>query len=141
MSAEIVELVEQAGPFLTAAVSAYGTAVLVRAQGAAVEGTAGVGRRILELVWRRRDGEQRAALEAAVREAAEEPEDADAAAALRRQIKRALREDAELVRELAALLPERGGMTVNVSGTRAIGAQHIGIAATGDHTTIHPPQS
>ncbi|MGW4851275.1 hypothetical protein ACWEPZ_08570 [Streptomyces sp. NPDC004288] len=145
MSAEIVELVEQAGPYLTAAVSAYGTAVLVRAQDAAldaaVEGTAGVGRRILELVWRRRDGEERAALEAAVREAAEEPEDADAAAALRRQIKRALREDAELVRELAALLPERGGVTVNVSGARAIGAQHIGIAATGDHTTIHPPRS
>ncbi|MGY3851234.1 hypothetical protein ACWV2X_39365 [Streptomyces hydrogenans] len=145
MNAEIMEVLGQAEPYLTAAVSAYGAAVLVRAQDvaldAAVEGTAGVGRRILELVWRRRDGEERAALEAAVQDAAEDPEDSDAVAALRHQVKRALREDAELVRELVALLPEQVGMTVNVSGTRAIGAQHIGIAASGDHTTIHPPQS
>ncbi|MEU2620897.1 hypothetical protein ABZ642_22635 [Streptomyces sp. NPDC007157] len=144
MSAEIVQLVEEAGPYLSAAVGAYGAAVLVRAGGvmvdAAVEGTAGLGRRILQLVWHRRDEEGRAALESAVREAAEEPEDADAAAALRQQIKRALREDAELARELAALLPAQGGLTVNVSGTRAIGAQHIGIAASGDNTAIHPPR-
>lgn len=145
MSVEIVEVVEQAGPYLSAAVSAYGAAVLARAQDAAVdaavEGTAGVGRRILALVWRRGEGEERAVLEAAVRDAAAEPDDADAAAALRQQIKRALREDADLIRELAALLPERGsGVTVNVSGTRAIGAQHIGIAVSGDNPTIHPPQ-
>ncbi|MFK4868493.1 hypothetical protein ACI3K4_25130 [Streptomyces sp. CSMPJR101] len=144
MSTEIIHLVEAAGPYLSAAVGAYGAAVLARTEGvvvdAAVEGTAGLGRRILQLVWRRRDEEGRAALESAVREAAEEPVDANAAAALRQQIKRALREDAELARELAALLPAQGGVTVNVSGTRAIGAQHIGIAASGDNTAIHPPR-
>ncbi|MGW7613098.1 hypothetical protein ACWGKW_38830 [Streptomyces sp. NPDC054766] len=60
--------------------------------------------------------------------------------ALRHQLKRALREDAELMRELMVLLPASGGVTINVSGTRAIGAQHIGIAASGDNTTIHPPK-
>lgn len=144
MSTEIVQLVEQAGPYLSAAVGAYGATVLSRAQGAAVgaaaDATAGLGQRILQLVWHRRDDQGRDALEAAVREAAEEPDDEDAAGALRQQIKRALREDAELAREIAGLLPAAGGVTVNVSGTRAIGAQHIGIAASGDNTTIHPPQ-
>ncbi|MFF2205726.1 hypothetical protein [Streptomyces sp. NPDC058145] len=143
MSTEIVQLVEQAGPYLSAAVGAYGAAVLTRAEdvavGAAVEGTAGLGRRILQVVWRQRDEEGRAVLESAVREAAEEPDDTDAAAALRQQIKRALREDAELAREVAGLLPT-AGVTVNVSGDRAIGAQHIGIAVSGDNATIHPSQ-
>ncbi|MFI0136115.1 hypothetical protein [Streptomyces luteogriseus] len=143
MSTEIVQLVEQATPYLSAAVTAYGAAVLARAESAAVdaavEGTASLGRRIIQLVWHRQDEEGRTALESAVREAAEDPDDADAAAVLRQQIKRSLREDAELARELAALLPSPGGVMVNVSGARAIGAQHIGIAASGDKTTIHPP--
>ncbi|MFJ4486561.1 hypothetical protein ACIP3D_29920 [Streptomyces longwoodensis] len=144
MSTEIVQLMEQAGPYLSAAVTAYGAGILHRAGDAAldaaVEETAGLGQRIVRLVWRRRDEEGRVALERAVGEAAAEPDDADAAALLRRQIKLALREDAELAREVAALLPAQSGVTVNVSGTRAIGAQHIGIAASGDNTTIHPPQ-
>ncbi|MGP4050015.1 hypothetical protein [Streptomyces sp. 2A115] len=144
MGTEIVQLVEQAGPYLSAAVGAYGAAVFSRAQDAAVDAAAGatasLGQRILRVVWHRRDDQGRAALESAVREAAEEPDDEDAAGALRQQIKRALREDAELAREVAALLPAAGGVTVNVSGTRAIGAQHIGIAASGDNTTIHPAQ-
>ncbi|MEV5165250.1 hypothetical protein AB0K66_11625 [Streptomyces werraensis] len=144
MDTEIVELIEQTTPYLSAAVAAYGAAVLRRAEeaaaGVAVEGTAGLGQRILQLVWRRRNEEGQAALEGAVQTAAEEPDDAEAAGALRHQLKRALQDDAELARELAALLPAQGGVTVNVSGARAIGAQHIGIAASGDNTTIHPTQ-
>ncbi|MFE1285980.1 hypothetical protein [Streptomyces sp. NPDC058751] len=143
MSAEIVGLVEQAGPYLSAAVSAYGVAVLSRAEGAAVdaaaEATAGLGRRILQLVWRRRDEAGQAALEAAVQEAAEEPDDADAAGALRQQIKRALREDAGLVDELARLLPARSEVVhVTASGERSVAAQSIGVAVTGDNATIKP---
>ncbi|WP_405567877.1 hypothetical protein OG418_23525 [Streptomyces phaeochromogenes] len=144
MSAEIVQLVEQAGPYLSAAVGAYGAAVFSRAEDAVVDAaadaTASLGQRILRAVWHRRDDQDRTALETAVREAAEEPDDEDAVGALRQQIKRALREDAELVREVAGLLPAQGGVTVNVSGTRAIGAQHIGLAVSGDNATIHPPQ-
>ncbi|MGW0967219.1 hypothetical protein [Streptomyces sp. NPDC002516] len=144
MSAEIVELVEQAGPYLSVALGAYGTAVFSRAQDAAVEAaadaTASVGQRILRMVWHRQDEQGRAALESAVREGAEEPGNEGAARALRQQIKRALREDVELAREVAALLPATGGVTVNVSGTRAIGARDIGVAASGDNTTIHLPQ-
>ncbi|MFD0067266.1 hypothetical protein [Streptomyces sp. NPDC056690] len=139
MSAEIVQLVEQVGPYLTTAVSAYGVAVFTRAESAAVDATANLGRRILQAVWHRRDEQGRAELEAAVQDAAQAPEDADAAAAVRQQIKRALRDDAELLIELARLLPA-AGETVNVtaSGDRSIAAKTIGTAVTGDNTTIQP---
>ncbi|NGO15321.1 hypothetical protein G5C60_49015 [Streptomyces sp. HC44] len=141
MSAEIVQFMGQAGPYLTAALGAYGAGVLTRTENAAVEATANVGRRMLQAVWRRRDEQGRAELEAAVQDAADESEseDDDAAAALRQQIKRAVREDAELLRELAELLPAAGGpVTVTASGERSIAAQRIGTAITGDNTTVNP---
>ncbi|MFJ8438568.1 hypothetical protein [Kitasatospora griseola] len=124
MSAEIVQLVEQAGPYVASAVGAYGTAVLTRAEDAAVDATANLGRRILQAVLRRRP-EQAAELAGAVDDAAADPDDADAAAALRQQLKRALREDAELRAELAGLLPT-GSITITASGTRSIAAYSIG---------------
>ncbi|MFB7195557.1 hypothetical protein [Streptomyces sp. NPDC056240] len=139
MSAEIVQLVEQVGPYLTTAVSAYGVVVFTRAESAAVDATANLGRRILQAVWHRRDEQGRAELEAAVQDAAQAPEDADAAAAVRQQIKRALRDDAELLIELARLLPAAGEtVNVTVSGDRSIAAKTIGTAVTGDNTTIQP---
>jgi uncharacterized protein YlxW (UPF0749 family) len=139
---ELVQVVEQAGPYVTAALGAYGAGVLARAEAAAVDGSANVGRRILRAVWRRRDERGRAELEAAVTDAASEPDDADAAAALRQQVKRALREDPELLRELAGLLPAAGAGTVTVtvtaSGERSIAAQHVGTAITGDNATVQP---
>ncbi|MEU5666770.1 hypothetical protein [Streptomyces longwoodensis] len=139
MSAEIVQLVEQAGPYLTTALSAYGVAVFTRAETAAADATANLGRCVLQAVWRRRDERGRAELEAAVHDAVESPEDEDAAAALRQQIKRVLREDAELRAELARLLPASGETVhVTASGERSIAAKTIGTAVTGDHTTIQP---
>lgn len=134
-----MQLVEQAGPYLSTAVSAYGVAVFSRAESAAVDATANLGRRMLQTVWRRRNAQGRAELEAAVQDAAEAPEDADAAAAMRQQVKRALREDAELLAELARMLPAAGEtVTVTASGERSIAAKTIGTAFTGDHTTIRP---
>ncbi|MET9416097.1 hypothetical protein ABZY03_18315 [Streptomyces klenkii] len=137
MSAEVMQLVQQAGPYLTTAISAYGVAVFTRAEGAAVDATANLGRRILQAVWRRRDEQDQAELEAAVQDAAEAPDDADAAAAVRQLIKRALREDPELLAELTRMLPA-AAETVNVmaSGKRSIAAKNIGTAVTGDNTTV-----
>lgn len=58
MDAEIVQL---AGPYLTAAAGAYGAAVLTRVEDVAADATVSVGRRILQTVWRRRNeaGRQR----------------------------------------------------------------------------------
>ncbi|MEU6864349.1 hypothetical protein ABZ924_13910 [Streptomyces sp. NPDC046876] len=141
MSMEIAELVQEAGPYVTAALGAYGHAVLTRVENAAADSTAAIGQRVLEAVWRRRDPEGRATLETAVQNAAEEVDDPDALAALRLQIKRALRDDPDLLNELAALLPAPAGAgTVNASGERAIAAQSIGVAITGDNNSIggHP---
>ncbi|GHH73769.1 hypothetical protein GCM10018781_38830 [Kitasatospora indigofera] len=134
MSTEIVELVGQATPYLTAAVSAYGGAVLARTEDAAVEATANLGRRILHAVFRRGSQAEQAALEAAVQDAAQDPENTDAVAALRQQIKRALREDADLRKELAHLLPApaAGPVTITASGERSIAAHTITTAITGD---------
>jgi hypothetical protein len=136
MSAEIVPVVQQAWPYLSAALAAYGGAVLVRTESAAVDATANVGRRILHLLWRRRDEPEQAAFEEAVQEAAAALEDEDAAAALRQQIKRALREDAELLQQVTALLPPAGPVTNTASGTRAVAAQRIDIVVTGDHNQV-----
>ncbi|MFG3052980.1 hypothetical protein ACGFZP_18775 [Kitasatospora sp. NPDC048239] len=134
MSTEIAELMTQAGPYLSAAVSAYGTAVLTRAEDSAVDATANLGRRMLQRVWRRGSATEQSALAVAVEEAAADTEDSDAAAALRQQIKRALREDAELLAEIARLVADqpRPSISINAIGTRSIAAQHIGTAITGD---------
>ncbi|WP_407913437.1 hypothetical protein [Kitasatospora sp. NE20-6] len=131
MSVEIAELVQQAGPYLTAAAGAYGGAVLTRAEDAAADATANLGRRILQAIWHRRSTPE---LEAAVLDVAENTDDEDAAAALRQQLKRALREDADLLRELAALLPApaAGSVTITASGERSIAAHTITTAITGD---------
>ncbi|MEY2246609.1 hypothetical protein AB8A21_27370 [Streptomyces sp. BF23-18] len=141
MSAEIAQLVGQAGPAVTAAVGAYGAAVLTRAQDAAADATVGLGQRILQLVWRRRDEAGRAELERVVGEAADEQDDAYSTTVLSRLLKRALQDDPALREELAAVLPAPAPGTVNVaaSGERSIAAQHIGTAITGDgHTAPRP---
>ncbi|WP_327125681.1 hypothetical protein [Streptomyces sp. NBC_01727] len=141
MSAEIVQWVQQAGPAVTAAVSAYGAAVLTRAQDAAADATVGVGQRILQAVWRRGDEAGRAELERVVDEAVDEKDDVYTTAVLVRLLKRALQDDRELREELTALLPTptAGTVTITASGERSIAAQHIGTAITGDgHTPPRP---
>ncbi|MFD9467185.1 hypothetical protein [Streptomyces sp. NPDC060027] len=141
MDAEIVQLVGQAGPAVTAAVGAYGAAVLTRAQDAAADATVGLGQRILQLVWRHRDEAGQAELERVVGEAADEQDDAYSTAVLSRLLGQALQNDPALREELAAVLPAPAPGTVNVtaSGERSIAAQHIGTAITGDgHTAPRP---
>ncbi|MFF4130794.1 hypothetical protein ACFY1B_04540 [Streptomyces mirabilis] len=137
MSAEIVQLVEQAGPYLTTAVSAYGAAVLTRAEDTAADATVTLGRRILQAVWRRRDEAGRAELENVVYEAADEQDASYTAAVLGRLLRRTLQDDDELRAELSAMLPApaTGSVTITASGERSIAAQHIGTAITGDGHT------
>ncbi|MEW2317065.1 hypothetical protein [Streptomyces bauhiniae] len=138
MDSEIMQLVGQAGPAVTAAVGAYGAAVLTRAEDAAADATVSLGQRILQLIRRHRDEGGQAELERVVGEAADEQDDAYSTAVLSRLIRQALQDDPALRGELAAVLPAPAPGTVNVtaSGERSIAAQHIGTAITGDgHTT------
>ncbi|WP_221348270.1 hypothetical protein [Streptomyces beigongshangae] len=137
MSTEVVQVMEQAGPYVTAALAAYGGAVLHRAEDAAVEATANRGRRVLQAVWRRCSPGGRTQLEEAVQGVAEEPDNPDAQAVLRQQVRRALREDTELLREITELLPVSHSTNVTASGNRSIAAKGIsGIAITGDHSSV-----
>jgi len=82
-----------------------------------------------------------AALEAA-QDAAAHPDDEDALAALRLQLKKLLAEDQALAQELARLLPQSGpaGQTVIASGNRsvAIGGSVSGsVIVTGDRNKIN----
>ncbi|WP_326704713.1 hypothetical protein [Streptomyces cyaneofuscatus] len=141
MSSEIVQLVEQASPYLTAAVGAYGAAVLTRAEDAAADATVTLGQRILGAVWRRRDEEGQEELERVVDEAADEQDESYTVAVLGRLLRLALQDDAELRAELSELLPApgAGSITITASGERSIAAQHIGNAYTGDgHGTPRP---
>ncbi|WP_055717518.1 FxSxx-COOH system tetratricopeptide repeat protein [Streptomyces torulosus] len=153
--ADIGDWVTGAGPCLSAAIGVYGEAVLTRAEGDVRDSTVDLGRRILRTVWRRGDESGRRALVQAVAEAAEEPENPDAAGALRQLLKRALRADAELRAELAAVLPVPGPgparpahtpqaspggpealTNTRASGIRSIGAATIGTAVSGDVVSL-----
>jgi hypothetical protein len=137
MDTEIVQFMEQAGPYMTAAIGAYGGAVLSRAEDAAVDATANLGRRMLRAVWHRRTG-QKAELERVVREVAEDPNDTDAVGSLRNQIKRAVREDPDLLRELADLLDAAPPGSVIASGRAAVATGRAGTAVSGDgNVTIY----
>lgn len=140
-NAEIVQWVQQAGPAVTAAVSAYGAAVLTRAEDVAADSTVGLGQRILQAVWRRRDDAGQAELERVVDEAVDEQDDTYTTAVLSRLLKRVLQDDPELRAELSAMMPTpaSGTVTITASGARSIAGQHIGIAITGDgHTPPRP---
>ncbi|MGC5361230.1 hypothetical protein ACPXCE_05990 [Streptomyces sp. DT24] len=119
-------------PYVTAAVTAYGSAVVARTTDAAADATASLGRRIVQRLWSRE--EHRGGLRQAIDEVAEDPQDDDAQAALRVQVRRILRQDAELTAELARLLPARS-FTASGDGAVAVETNH-GVISTGDGATI-----
>ncbi|MET8957582.1 hypothetical protein ACWEO4_41645 [Streptomyces sp. NPDC004393] len=128
-------------PAVTSAVTAYGAAVLTRAEGAAADATVGLGQRIISAVWRRRSPEQQAELETTLDYAAR-PGGEDAMGALRYQIRLALNSDPQLLADLAAQLPQAAPTAprVEASGTGAIavGGDNHGALTTNVTTTPAP---
>ncbi|MGW5341950.1 hypothetical protein [Streptomyces sp. NPDC004050] len=123
-------------PYAVAAISAYGTAVLTRVRDQAADATVSLGREILQRFARR--NRRRQELESAVRDVAEDPQDADFQAALRGQLRRILEGDPELAAELAALLAQ-SGVRVTALGERAVnvGKMRSGTIVTGDNNRIN----
>jgi hypothetical protein len=163
---DVAELAGEVTPFVTAAIEAYGSAVLTKAEDLVVDeaadSTVGLGRRILRRLTGRAEagdvseGEEPSpprgadeepgllpevdAFEVVVAELAEDPEDEDLQVVLVARLRKLLKADAEAGGELAAdlqrMLAEPGG-TVTASGDRSIAAHTIsGIASTGDNATI-----
>ncbi|GAA1182551.1 hypothetical protein GCM10009654_44790 [Streptomyces hebeiensis] len=124
----------EVGPYVTAAVAAYGTAVVTRTTDSAADATVSLGRRIVQRLWRRE--ESRDDIGTAIRDLADAPDDADFQALLRAHIKRALLDDPALTADLARLLPA-SGVAVTASGDGAVAVQNnSGVISTGSGATV-----
>ncbi|MEU8819147.1 hypothetical protein [Actinoplanes sp. NPDC048796] len=134
MDPEVAAVTAAVVPYVSAAVGAYGAAVVERVQEAAADSTVGLGGRLLQRFLNR--GRSAAGVEEAVADLAEDVSDEDRVAALRVQVRKALNADPELAAEVRGLLAE-AGVTVTASGERSIAAQTIsGVAVTGDGAQI-----
>jgi hypothetical protein len=133
--AGVIELAALAMSYVIAAVREFGGSVLNQAQTEAAESTVGLGRRLLQRIFgTRKPGEP---LPEPLADAAANPQDEDAIAALRLAIRKALVADPQLRGDVEKMLAS-AGVSVTASGERSIAGQTIsGIAATGDNTTIN----
>ena len=134
MDSELAVLIGEVSPYVTAAVGAYGGAVLAKANDQAADATVGLGRRILQRIFGScavGDAPQ------PVADLAADPGDPGLQAALRVAIRKMLASDAELAGDLRGMLAGAGPVTVTASGERSIAAQSItGVASTGDDAAI-----
>ncbi|MFC9621017.1 hypothetical protein ACFTXM_13740 [Streptomyces sp. NPDC056930] len=131
---DALTVASEIAPYVTAAVGAYGTAVLTRATDASADATVSLGRRILQRI--RGNQQDSSELDRAVAEAAEAPEDEDFQAMLRVQIKRALLADAELTADIARLLSQ-SSVSLTASGDGSVAVQHnSGVISTGSNAQI-----
>jgi hypothetical protein len=133
MSGDLASLAGEISPYVTAAVGAYGGAVLVRARDQAADATVGIGRRILQRIFgTRAPGD----VPPAVADLADDPRDADLQAALRVELRRILSQDTQAAADVRDMLAAAPVITVTASGERSVAAHSItGIAATGDNST------
>jgi hypothetical protein len=131
---ELAALAGEVSPYVTAAVGAYGGAVLARVRDKAADSTVGLGQRILQRIFGVRTAGD---VPQPVADLAADPGDPDLRAALRVSIRRMLAADAELARDLRVMLAGAAAVTVTASGERSIAAQSItGVASTGDDAAI-----
>ena len=134
---DVVQVVNESAPYVVAAASAYGAAVLEKAQQEAADATVGVGRRLaLKIFGTRGKGEP---VPEALADVIEDPVDLDNLAALRKAIRKALAADEELADQVAAMVGEAkaAGVHVTASGERSVAAHTIsGLVVTGDDAII-----
>lgn len=135
MNAEFAALANAVVPYVTAAVGAYGAAVLTRLQEVAADATVGVGGTLLRRLLQR--AEPAPALEAAVLDLAEDPDNGDRQSALRLQIRKVLATDERLAADVAGIV-QAAGTTVTASAPRSVAAQTISnsVVSTGDDAEI-----
>ena len=98
MAGEVATLVADATPYVTAAVGAYGGAVLAKVRDDAADATVGVGRRLLQRVFGHRAADE--PLPAPLAALAADPGDADALGMVRWAMRQALEADAAMLEEV-----------------------------------------
>jgi hypothetical protein len=110
MAGEIATLVADATPYVTAAVGAYGGAVLAKVRDDAADATVGVGRRLLQRVFGHRTADE--PLPAPLAALAADLGDADALGMVRWAIRQALEADSEMLEEVKSMLASAQGTVV-----------------------------
>ena len=110
MAGEVATLVADATPYVTAAVGAYGGAVLAKVRDDAADATVGVGRRLLQRVFGRRTADE--PLPVPLAALAADPGDADALGMVRWAMRQALEADAAMLEEVKSMLASAQGVTV-----------------------------
>ena len=128
MSGEVASLAAEMTPYVSAAVGAYGGAVLAKVRDDAADATVGLGRRLLQRVFgSRREGEPPPEPLGAL---IADPEDDDALAAVRLAIRRALTDDPSLQAEVRSML-------ASAPVTQLVHARRDAYAAGHDQTVIN----
>jgi hypothetical protein len=107
MAGEIATLVADATPYVTAAVGAYGGAVLAKVRDDAADATVGVGRRLLQRVFGCRQADE--PLPAPLAALVADPGDTDALGMVRWVMRQALEADAAMLEEVKSVLASAQG--------------------------------
>jgi hypothetical protein len=133
MSGDPVSLAAELTPYVSAAVAAYGGAVLAKARDEAADTTVNLGRRLLQRIFGSRRADEPLPDPLAV--LADDPADGDALAAVRLAIRQALGRDRALAADIRSMLPPAASVTQHVRAGRDA------YTAGGDQTIIryrHP---
>jgi len=124
----VASLAAEMTPYVSAAVGAYGGAVLAKVRDEAADATVGLGRRLLQRIFGTRgDGEP---LPVPLADLAADPRDADALAAVRLVVRKALAADPVLAAEVRSMLAAPGV-------TQQVHAGRDAYAAGRDQTVVN----
>ncbi len=116
MSGDVASMAAEMTPYISAAVGAYGGAVLAKVRDDAADATVGLGRRLLQKVFGHRgEGEP---LPDPLGALAADPGDGDALAAVRLAIRQALAGDPALQAEVRSMLVGAPGVSQQVHAGR-----------------------
>jgi hypothetical protein len=116
MSGDIASMAAEMTPYISAAVSAYGGAVLAQVRDDAADATVGLGRRLLQKIFGRRGAAE--PLPGPLADLAGDPQDGDALAAVRLAVRKALDADPALAAEVREMLAGAGGVTQQIHAGR-----------------------
>ncbi len=116
MSGDVASLAAEAMPYASAAVAAYGGAVLARVQDGAADSTVALGRRLLQRVFGRRAGGEQ--LPGPLADLVSAPGDEDVLAAVRLAIRKALAADPGLEAEVRSMMAAAPGVVQHVRAGR-----------------------
>jgi hypothetical protein len=129
MGSDVAAITAEMTPYISAAVGAYGGAVLAKVRDEAADATVGLGRRLLQKVFGHRDEAE--PLPGPLADLAADPGDPDALAACRLEISKVLTADPVLESEVRSMLASAAGVAQQVRAGRDA------YTAGRDQTVIH----